>query len=84
MLKEPIAMKGSLCPICKSQMFLNGPDAESLLSCTNINCDFNDKEGREAYFRFKHRSIIAGDILKNVNTEPPSITTMRKPRLYKD
>ena len=84
MLTEPVAMRGSFCPICKSQMYVNGPDEEILLGCTNDDCDFNDKEAREAYFRYKHRSIIAGEMMRNVQREPRVGTTIRKPRFSRE
>jgi hypothetical protein len=84
MITEPMAMRGSLCPICKSQMFVNGSDAESYLGCTNVECDYNNKETREAYFRHKHRSIIAGDMMRNIKNDPGVLTTMKKPKIDRD
>jgi hypothetical protein len=60
---EYIVMKGSTCPICKSRMFVDHTNNDSLLVCSFKDCDYNNQEKREAYFKEKRTKLIVGDVL---------------------
>ena len=59
-------MKGSTCPICKSKMFVEQTATDLLFGCSKEDCDYNDKEKREEYYREKQTNIIVGDVLGKI------------------
>jgi hypothetical protein len=69
MSENEILMKGSTCPICRSRTVLDRSKSEFSMKCSKSDCDYNDKEKREAYFRAKQNNIILGDVLGKVKSE---------------
>lgn len=63
-------MKGSICPICRSQMYLDQTGGKAVLRCSIVACEYNNKESRDAYFREKHKSLIINDVMHRMKDRP--------------
>lgn len=69
MKTDPVIIKGSICPFCRSNLVIDSTGTDSMMKCTIAECDYNDEKARNTYFQEKHKKILVGEVLPRMKDE---------------